>query len=163
MRGQQTDRREDLDSMNQAKTAAWPATGKSTGVKATAVSAIAALAVTGAVLYPGFETADADLNDGGVWVVNQAEGKIAHLNYQSRLLDGGVVTPLFSYDLAQRGETVLLRNGEQAALNQVDTAMVQFAGDTDNQGRPLPELVESAELVFRVNRDVVVLNDVVTG
>lgn len=102
---------------------------KSTGFKATAIPVVAALAVTGAIFYPGFETADVDLNDGGVWVVNKAEGKIGHVNYQSRTLDGGVVTPLANYDLAQNGENILVRNLEQATVTTIDPAMVQFAGD----------------------------------
>ncbi|WP_229791062.1 Ig-like domain-containing protein [Zhihengliuella salsuginis] len=104
---------------------------KSTGFKSTAVSAVAALAVTGAVIYPGFETADVELNDGGVWVVNQAEGKIGHINYQSRVIDGGVVTPLSNYDLVQDAERVFVRNLEQASLTTIDPAMVQFAGDNN--------------------------------
>ncbi|MBG6084946.1 Ig-like domain-containing protein [Zhihengliuella flava] len=110
---------------------AWPAFVKTAGFKATAVSVAAALAVTGAVLYPGFETADVELNDGGVWVVNRAEGKIGHVNYQSRVIDGGVVTPLSDYDLAQHGESVFVRNMEQASLTTIDPAMVQFAGDSN--------------------------------
>lgn len=102
---------------------------KSTAFKATAIPLAAALAVTGAIFYPGFETADVDLNDGGVWVVNKSEGKIGHVNYQSRTLDGGVVTPLANYDLAQEGENILVRNLEQANVTTVDPAMVQFAGD----------------------------------
>ncbi|RZU62021.1 Ig-like domain-containing protein [Zhihengliuella halotolerans] len=117
--------------MAKAPRAGWPTALKSTGFKATAVSAAAALAVTGAILYPGFETADVELNDGGVWVVNQAEGKIGHINYQSRVIDGGVVTPLSSYDLVQNAESVFVRNLEQASLTTIDPAMVQFAGDNN--------------------------------
>ena len=103
--------------------AQWgPGTGKSTGLKIGVGATVTALAVTGAVLYPGHETADVDLNDGGVWVVNQTVNKVGHLNYQSRVLDGGVLTPLPSYDLAQEGERVFVRNLEQASLNTIDPA-----------------------------------------
>lgn len=104
---------------------------KSTGFKATAIPVAAALAVTGAIIYPGFETADVELNDGGVWVVNQSEGKIGHVNYQSRTIDGGVATPLASYDLVQHEENVMVRNLEQASLTTIDPSMVQFAGDNN--------------------------------
>lgn len=117
--------------MAKSPRAGWPAALKSTGFKATAISAVAALAVTGAVIYPGFETADVELNDGGVWVVNQAEGKIGHINYQSRVIDGGVVTPLSNYDLVQNAERVFVRNLEQASITTIDPAMVQFAGDNN--------------------------------
>lgn len=115
--------------MAKAPRTGWTGLLKSTGFKATAIPVAAALAVTGAIIYPGFETADVELNDGGVWVVNQSEGKIGHINYQSRTIDGGVVTPLANYDLAQNAETVLVRNLEQASLTTIDPAMVQFAGD----------------------------------
>ncbi|WP_344881859.1 Ig-like domain-containing protein [Zhihengliuella alba] len=111
--------------------ASLASTAKSTGFKATAVGAAVALTVTGAVLYPGFETADVDLNDGGVWVVNKSIGKIGHVNYQSKVLDGGLVTPLSNFDLAQDGDRVLVRNLEQASVTTIDPAMVQFAGDNN--------------------------------
>jgi Fibronectin type III domain. len=103
--------------------------GKSTGFKAAAVSVVSALAITGAIIYPGFKTADVDLNDGGVWVVNKTLNKVGHLNYQSKVLDGGVLTPLPNYDLEQNADDVFVRNKEQGALTTVDPAMVQFADD----------------------------------
>ncbi|WP_372696824.1 Ig-like domain-containing protein [Arthrobacter sp. JSM 101049] len=103
--------------------------GKSTGFKAAAVSVVSALAITGAIIYPGFKTADVDLNDGGVWVVNKTLNKVGHLNYQSKVLDGGVLTPLPSYDLEQNADKVFVRNLEQGALTTIDPAMVQFADD----------------------------------
>ncbi|MGP5724924.1 Ig-like domain-containing protein [Arthrobacter rhombi] len=103
--------------------------GKSTGFKVAAVSAVSALAITGAIIYPGFKTADVDLNDGGVWVVNKELNKVGHLNYQSKTLDGGVLTPLPDYDLEQDAEHVFVRNLEQGALTTIDPAMVQFADD----------------------------------
>ncbi|WP_417216808.1 Ig-like domain-containing protein [Arthrobacter sp.] len=103
--------------------------GKSTGFKAAAVSVVSALAVTGAIIYPGFKTADVDLNDGGVWVVNKTLNKVGHLNYQSKVLDGGVLTPLPNYDLEQNADSVFVRNKEQGALTTIDPAMVQFADD----------------------------------
>lgn len=103
--------------------------GKSTGFKAAAVSVVSALAITGAIIYPGFKTADVDLNDGGVWVVNKTLNKVGHLNYQSKVLDGGVLTPLPNYDLEQNADKVFVRNLEQGALTTIDPAMVQFADD----------------------------------
>ncbi|MGO2778416.1 Ig-like domain-containing protein [Glutamicibacter arilaitensis] len=117
--------------MAKAASIGWTGLLKSTGFKVTAIPVVAALAVTGAIIYPGFETADVELNDGGVWVVNQSEGKIGHVNYQSRTIDGGVATPLANYDLVQHEENVLVRNLEQASLTTIDPSMVQFAGDNN--------------------------------
>ncbi|MEE1619998.1 Ig-like domain-containing protein [Zafaria sp. J156] len=125
------------------------APGKSTGFKAAAVTAATALAVTGAIIYPGFETADVDLNDGGVWVVNKTLNKVGHLNYQSQVLDGGVLTPLPNYDLAQEADRVFVRNLEQASLTTIDPAMVQF---TDDNAMP-------ANSTFSFGRDVVAVTD----
>ncbi|MET0978687.1 MAG: Ig-like domain-containing protein [Paeniglutamicibacter terrestris] len=117
--------------MAKTSRARWTAPLKGTAFKAVVIPVVAALAVAGAIIHPGFETADVELNDGGVWVTNQAEGKIGHINYQSRVIDGGVVTPLPRYDLAQHAERVFVRNLEQASLTTIDPAMVQFAGDNN--------------------------------
>ncbi|GAA4760510.1 Ig-like domain-containing protein [Citricoccus nitrophenolicus] len=97
-------------------------TGRQGALKATAFIGVSAVAVTGAVLYPGFQTADVDLNDGGVWVVNKEENKVAHLNYQSQTLDGGVATTMTEYDLAQHADQVYLRDLEIGAATTVDPA-----------------------------------------
>ncbi|WP_414826682.1 hypothetical protein, partial [Arthrobacter sp. Soil763] len=46
--------------------------------------------VVAAVLYPGFKTAEVELNDGGVWVVSKSKNAVGRLNYPSRVLDGAV-------------------------------------------------------------------------
>ncbi|MGO4121489.1 hypothetical protein, partial [Arthrobacter sp. YAF16] len=57
---------------------------------ATGLVAAAAVLVTGAIIYPGFKTAEVELNDGGVWVVSKAKNAVGRLNYPSRVLDGAV-------------------------------------------------------------------------
>lgn len=104
--------------------------GRSGTVKTTAFVGASALAVTGAVLYPGFQTADVDLNDGGVWVVNAEENKVAHLNYQSQTLDGGVATTMTEYDLAQDADRVYLRDLEMGAATTVDPAAFVLSDET---------------------------------
>ena len=54
-----------------------------------AAAAVAAAVVAGALIYPGFSTADVDLNDGGVWVTNRSINMAGHLNVPSKVLDGG--------------------------------------------------------------------------
>ncbi|MGW9550384.1 Ig-like domain-containing protein [Citricoccus zhacaiensis] len=99
-------------------------------MKATAFVGVSAVAVTGAILYPGFQTADVDLNDGGVWVVNTAENKVAHLNYQSQTLDGGVATTMTEFDLAQHADQVYLRDLEMGAATTVDPAAFVLSDET---------------------------------
>ncbi|MEV4900657.1 Ig-like domain-containing protein [Citricoccus sp. NPDC055426] len=104
--------------------------GRQGALKATALIGVSAVAVTGAILYPGFQTADVDLNDGGVWVVNQEENKVAHLNYQSQTLDGGVATTMTEYDLAQHADRVYLRDLEMGAATAIDPAAFVLSDET---------------------------------
>ncbi|WP_307081727.1 Ig-like domain-containing protein [Arthrobacter agilis] len=103
-------------------------------VRAVALSIVGALAVTGAVVYPGVRTADVDLNDGGVWVTNTTLGLVGHLNYPSRTLDGGFVANSNSFDVHQRAATVFSENRDVGALNRVDTASM-----TTGEEQALPE------------------------
>ncbi|MFJ6001823.1 Ig-like domain-containing protein [Arthrobacter sp. NPDC092385] len=103
-------------------------------ISALSLSVVGALAVTGAVVYPGVRTADVDLNDGGVWVTNNAQGKVGHLNYPSRTLDGGFVANSNSFDVHQNAATVFTENRDVGALNRVDTASV-----TTGEEQALPE------------------------
>ncbi len=80
--------------------------------------------VSGALLYPGFATADVDLNDGGVWVTNEGNGMVGHLNYQSRLLDGGYAANSDGFDVAQNASTVFNMNSDQSKVSPVDVANV---------------------------------------
>lgn len=80
--------------------------------------------VAGALLYPGFATADVDLNDGGVWVTNENLGMVGHLNYQSRLLDGGYAANSDAFDLRQEASTVFNINTDQSKVSPVDIANV---------------------------------------
>ena len=80
--------------------------------------------ISGALLYPGFATAEVDLNDGGVWVTNNNTGMVGHLNYQSRLLDGGYAANSDSFDIIQDQATVFNINSDQSKVSPVDVANV---------------------------------------
>ncbi|HEX9089704.1 MAG TPA: hypothetical protein VF867_19590, partial [Arthrobacter sp.] len=56
----------------------------------TGLAAASAVLITGAIIYPGFRTAEVELNDGGVWVVSKSKNAVGRLNYPSRVLDGAV-------------------------------------------------------------------------
>ncbi|MEV4900506.1 Ig-like domain-containing protein [Citricoccus sp. NPDC055426] len=86
-----------------------------------AFSALGAMMATGAFLYPGFQTAELDLHDGGVWVTYDDGGYLGHLNYESRTLDGGLKPPVERFDLHQEGSTVLMLDPASGALTGVDT------------------------------------------
>ncbi|MHA7172200.1 Ig-like domain-containing protein [Arthrobacter monumenti] len=92
-------------------------------------STIAAVAITGAVLYPGFKTADVDLNDGGVWVTNTSQNLVGHLNYQSKVLDGGFLANSAGFDVLQDAGTVFMENTDHSTLNSVDVAKVGLGSE----------------------------------
>lgn len=94
-----------------------------------AISAGAAVAAAGAlvataILYPGFARADVDLNDGGVWVTNQTQGMVGHLNYPSRMLDGAYAANSDRFNVTQHESTVFHSNTDQSKISPVDVANV---------------------------------------
>lgn len=96
-----------------------------------ALTVVLATAVTAtlAVLYPGFATADVELNDGGVWVTRSVDLRVGHLNYASRVLDGSALTRTADFDLLQDGNDVITYDNGLGSLTQLDPAKVEFLGD----------------------------------
>ncbi|MEO9246699.1 Ig-like domain-containing protein [Citricoccus nitrophenolicus] len=93
-----------------------------------AFSAIGAVVATGAFLYPGFDTADLDLHDAGIWVTHHGGGYVGHLNHESHILDGGFRPPVEDFQLHQEGATALMLDPASGALTGIDTAAM-VAGD----------------------------------
>ncbi|MFC8302228.1 Ig-like domain-containing protein [Specibacter sp. NPDC057265] len=86
--------------------------------------------VAGALIYPGFSSADVDLNDGGVWVTNQSINMVGHLNVPSKLLDGGFTATAPGFDVLQDAGTVFMDNDSGTLLNQVDVPAMTLTQDT---------------------------------
>ena len=95
----------------------------------TSLAAVAAVLVTGAIIYPGFKTAEVELNDGGVWVVSKARNAVGRLNYPSRVLDGAVTPASTSFDVLQDAGTVFVDDASGSTLNQVSAAQMRLGGD----------------------------------
>lgn len=93
-----------------------------------AFSAVGAVVATGAFLYPGFDTADLDLHDAGIWVTQGSGGYVGHLNHESQILDGGFRPPVEDFQLHQEGATALMLDPASGALTGIDTAAMA-AGD----------------------------------
>lgn len=72
-----------------------------------------------AAFHRGIPVADLELNDGGVWVTNESEHLVAHLNYPSRTIDGAVTIPAAIDGLSQAGDTVVATSA--AGAQAVDT------------------------------------------
>ncbi|MET4002712.1 hypothetical protein ABIB48_001428 [Arthrobacter sp. UYCu511] len=102
------------------------------GISGTLV--VVASLVTGAIVYPGFTTADVDLNDGSVWVTNRAEGLVGHLNDQSKVLDGGFAATSTTFDVVQDAGNVFMSGDGGTLLNPVSVPMMAMASETDLGG-----------------------------
>ncbi|WP_104092068.1 Ig-like domain-containing protein [Arthrobacter sp. GMC3] len=97
---------------------------------ATGAVVLSAAVVTGAIVYPGFATADVDLNDGSVWVTNRADGLVGHLNDQSKILDGGFTATTTNFDVVQNAGNVFMGNDGGTLLNPVDIPMMAMSAET---------------------------------
>ncbi|WP_269939461.1 Ig-like domain-containing protein [Arthrobacter sp. HY1533] len=95
---------------------------------------VVAAVVAGAVVYPGFATADVDLNDGSVWVTNRSLNMVAHLNSESKELDGGFAASSDNFDVLQNAATVFMDNDAGTLMNQVDVPAMALTQDTVMSG-----------------------------
>ncbi|MDD0857254.1 hypothetical protein NHF46_04575 [Arthrobacter alpinus] len=89
-----------------------------------------ATVVAGAVIYPGFATTDVDLNDGSVWVTNRSMNLVAHLNAESKLLDGGFAATTENFNVVQNAATVFMDNAAGTLLNRVNVPTMALGQDT---------------------------------
>ncbi len=104
--------------------------GKRQLLSASTALAVTAAVVAGAIMYPGFNTADVDLNDGSVWVTNRSMNLVGHLNAQSKVLDGGFTATTSGFDVLQQAGTVFMDNDSGTLLNQVDVPSMALGEDT---------------------------------
>ncbi|CAM3076418.1 Fibronectin type III domain protein [Arthrobacter ulcerisalmonis] len=103
-------------------------------VAGTALAAATAVLVTGAIIYPGFKTAEVELNDGGVWVVSKSKNAVGRLNYPSRVLDGAVTPASSTFDILQHSGDVFVDDEAGSTLNQVSPANMRLGGDKQLPG-----------------------------
>ncbi|MDP5228334.1 MULTISPECIES: Ig-like domain-containing protein [Arthrobacter] len=82
-----------------------------------------------AFAYPGFKTAEVDLNDGGVWVTSKARGAVGRLNYASKVLDGAVSPASSAFDILQSKQNVMVQDSQGSALSMVNPSTVRLSGD----------------------------------
>ncbi|WP_026553906.1 Ig-like domain-containing protein [Arthrobacter sp. 35W] len=95
---------------------------------------VAAVVVAGALIYPGFTTADVELNDGSVWVTNKNANMVGHLNAQSKVLDGGFAATTTGFDVLQHSGTVFMDNDSGTLLNQISVPDMSLGDDSALQG-----------------------------
>lgn len=93
-----------------------------------------ATVVAGAIIYPGFTTTDVDLNDGSVWVTNRSMNMVAHLNAESKLLDGGFAATTENFNVVQNAGNVFMDNAAGSLFNKVDVPSMALGQDTAMSG-----------------------------
>lgn len=118
-----------LKRMGEALKSPW-------GAKGAGVVLVTVLALL-ASLYRGVPISDVELHDGGVWVTNGDLRLLGHLNYPSRILDGGVAVTADAFDVHQSGGKVALEDQSAASASLVDPAAFvlgasgKFSSDLD--------------------------------
>ncbi|MDR1852686.1 MAG: fibronectin type III domain-containing protein [Propionibacteriaceae bacterium] len=97
-----------------------------------AVALTAACLVLGvlAYLHPGISTAQVDVNDGGVWVTNNAKQLVGHVNIEAYTIDAALRTKTDTFDIGQAGDTVTMANTSGHSLAPVDAANVRLSSSS---------------------------------
>ncbi len=94
----------------------------------TALGVVSAALVAYAVSADGFPVHKAELNDGGIWVTNQAMGAVGRQNVpvaqiDGRVFDGAPFTSSPELDVLQDGSAVISVNRAAQSLMPIDVAM----------------------------------------
>ena len=76
--------------------------------------------------HPGISRAQVDLNDGGIWVTNQSQHLVGHLNFPARTLDGAVRSKVGQFDVTQSGENVNFQNLAASEAAKIDPKKIRM-------------------------------------
>lgn len=109
-----------------------PSLGRRLLAGMTGVVSVGALVL--ALLNPGVESTEVDLNDGGVWVTNSQLRLVAHVNFPARLMDAGLRTSSSAMNVFQTGEDVFVSDAEAGSLASVDVANSALGVPVDYAG-----------------------------
>ncbi|HIY23915.1 MAG TPA: tandem-95 repeat protein [Candidatus Brachybacterium merdigallinarum] len=99
-------------------------------VIATAVLSLLAITLTAfALRYPGLDSSEVEVNNGGVWVTNSADGLLGRLNVDAQELDGRLSMGGEEVDVLQSGPHVIAVGARGAT--PVNTASVLAGGTVE--------------------------------
>ncbi|WP_157005911.1 Ig-like domain-containing protein [Agromyces laixinhei] len=99
----------------------WVRTRKA-AASTVAISLLAGVPLTFAVLHQGFPVTDVDLSVRDVWVTNGKELLAGRLNRQIEELDAAVNTASNAFDVLQDGEDVFLYDESLGSIERIDPA-----------------------------------------
>ncbi|MCA1942363.1 MAG: tandem-95 repeat protein [Yonghaparkia sp.] len=111
----------------------WLARHRSTVTTALGATVVAAVVVTVAVVYPGFESQRLELNDGSVWVVSGERQAVGRANLQVGQLDAVIPGEGSQLSVVQQGSDVVVVDAANATAEVVDTALSEVV-----ESVPLP-------------------------
>lgn len=132
------------------------AIGRSTILQVSAVTAIAAVVITGAIIANGFDVAQTPLNDSGVWALQQGDGnRYARVNTELHELDTvkDVSNPT---GLVQSDSTALLFMERNGRVVDIDEARPQ---DFDDQSVDVVDTPTATDVVVASEQFVAYLSD----
>lgn len=79
---------------------------------------------------PGIPTTRVDVNDGGIWVTNEAKQLVGHLNYESRTYDSGLRSRSASFEIGQYRDTVTFNDTAASSVAGIEAAAVRLGTAT---------------------------------
>ncbi|SIN71483.1 Ig-like domain-containing protein [Agromyces cerinus] len=133
--------------------ASWVRTRKA-AASTVAISLLAGVPLTFAVLHQGFPVTDVDLSAREVWVTNGKELLAGRLNRQIEELDAAVNTASNAFDVLQDGDDVFLYDESLGSIERIDPAFTTLGqgiaappgSEVDHGGETLAILSPKGEL-----------------
>ncbi|WP_256041361.1 Ig-like domain-containing protein [Cryobacterium sp. SO1] len=105
--------------------------GRRVSASVVALSVLAGVPLTFAVLHEGFPVTDVDLEARDVWVTNGKQLLAGRLNRQIEELNGSVNAASSAFDVLQDGDDVFLIDGSVGSIERVDPAFTTLGERVD--------------------------------
>ncbi|POH61992.1 hypothetical protein C3B59_15630 [Cryobacterium zongtaii] len=124
-----------------------------------ALSVLAGVPLSFAVLHEGFPVTDVDLSARDVWVTNGKELLAGRLNRQIEELNASVNASSSTFDVAQDGEDVFLIDGSAGTIERIDPAFTTLGERVDvAQGSEIAYGGDSIAVMNQSTGEVWVIN-----
>jgi hypothetical protein len=133
--------------------------GRRVSASVVALSVLAGVPLSFAVLHEGFPVTDVDLSARDVWVTNGKELLAGRLNRQIEELNASVNASSSSFDVVQDGDDVFLIDGSVGTIERIDPAFTTLGERVDvPQGSEIVYGGDSIAVMSQTSGDVWVIN-----
>ncbi|MEC5184606.1 hypothetical protein RCH12_002075 [Cryobacterium sp. MP_3.1] len=133
--------------------------GRRVSASVVALSVLAGVPLSFAVLHEGFPVTDVDLSARDVWVTNGKELLAGRLNRQIEELNASVNASSSTFDVAQDGEDVFLIDGSAGTIERIDPAFTTLGERVDvAQGSEIAYGGDSIAVMNQSTGEVWVIN-----